>query len=85
MTGDKIKFISLKERKDATISFRNNGFANIIGTCTIKLGGKDATTIYVFVKKFHFPPRFSVSPYFSKIVKCPFPYPYIQQLKNKFC
>ena len=29
-----------------------------------------------------FPPRFSVSPYFSHIVKCPFPYPYIQQARK---
>ena len=38
-----------------------------------------------YVEILYFPPRFSVSPYFSKIVKRPFPYPYIQQLENKFC
>ena len=37
MTGDRNKFISLKEGKDGTISFGNDGFTNVIGTRTIKI------------------------------------------------
>lgn len=33
------------------MSFGNDGSANIIGTCTIKLGGKDGTTKDVLLKE----------------------------------
>eukprot|EP00253_Pinus_taeda_P014397 PITA_14397 len=42
MTGDRNKFISLKEGKDGTVSFGNDESSNVIGTATIKLGSKDA-------------------------------------------
>lgn len=42
MTRDKKKFISLKEKKDGTMFFGNDGASNVIGTSTITLGSKDA-------------------------------------------
>lgn len=42
MTEDRNKFISLKEKKDGTVSFGNDGSLNIIGAGTITLGSKDA-------------------------------------------
>ena len=42
MTEDKNKFISLKEGKNGTVSFGNDGSKNIIVTSIVKLGGKDA-------------------------------------------
>ena len=42
MTGDRRKFISLKEKKDGTISFGNDGSSNVIGSGTITLGRKDS-------------------------------------------
>eukprot|EP00253_Pinus_taeda_P026093 PITA_26093 len=43
MTGDKNKFISLKEGKGGTMSFGNDESENIIGTGTVRLGGNDVT------------------------------------------
>ena len=42
MTRDRNKFISLKENKDGTMSFGNDGSSNIIGEGTVTLGSKDA-------------------------------------------
>ena len=42
MTGDRNKFVSLKEKKDGTVSFGNDGSSNVIGSGTITLGRKDA-------------------------------------------
>ena len=42
MTGDRKKFIPLKEKKDGTVSFRNDGSSNVIGLGTVSLGSKDA-------------------------------------------
>ena len=42
MTGDRRKFVSLKEKKDGTISFGNYGSSNVIGSGTVTLGSKDA-------------------------------------------
>jgi len=42
MTGDRNKFISLKEKKDGTMSFGNDGSSNVIGVGTITFGSKDA-------------------------------------------
>ena len=41
ITGDRKKFVSLKEKKDGTISFGNDGSSNVIGSGTITLGSKD--------------------------------------------
>ena len=41
MTGDRNKFVSLKEKKDGTVSFGNDGSSNVIGSGTITLGRKD--------------------------------------------
>ena len=40
MTRDRNKFLSLKEKKDGTVSFGNDGSSNVIGSCTITLGRK---------------------------------------------
>ena len=40
MTGDRRKFVSLKEKKDGTVSFGNDGSSNVIGSGTITLGRK---------------------------------------------
>jgi len=42
MIGDTKKFDFLKEKKDGTMSFGNDGSSNVIGSCTISLGSKDA-------------------------------------------
>ena len=42
MTGDRRKFLSLKEKKDQTVSFGDDGSSNVIGSGTITLGRKDA-------------------------------------------
>ena len=41
MTGDRRKFLSLKEKKDGAISLGNDGSSNVIGSGTITLGSKD--------------------------------------------
>ena len=41
MTGDRRKFVSLKEKKDGTISFENYGSSHVIGSSTVTLGSKD--------------------------------------------
>ena len=41
MTRDRNKFVSLKEKKDGTISFGNDGSSNVIGSGTVTLGSKD--------------------------------------------
>eukprot|EP00253_Pinus_taeda_P003984 PITA_03984 len=40
MIGDRKKFLSLKEKKDGTVSFGNNGSSNVIGSGTVSLGSK---------------------------------------------
>ena len=40
MSGDRNKFVSLKEKKDVTVSFGNDGSSNIIGSRTITLERK---------------------------------------------
>ena len=42
MTGDRNKFISLKEKKDGTVSFGNDWSSNVIGVGTITLGRNNA-------------------------------------------
>ena len=42
MTRDRKKFVSLKEKKDGTVSFGNDGSSNVIGSGTISLGSKDS-------------------------------------------
>ena len=42
MTGDRNKFVSLKEKKDITVSFGNDGSSNFIGLGIITLGSKYA-------------------------------------------
>ena len=42
MTGDRNKFISLKENKDGTVSFGNDGYSNVIGAGMVTLASKDA-------------------------------------------
>ena len=42
MTGDRRKFVSLKEKKDGNVSFGNDGSSNVIGSGTITLERKDA-------------------------------------------
>ena len=42
MTGDRNKFVSLKEKKDGTVSFGNDESSNVIGSGTITLRRKDA-------------------------------------------
>ena len=41
MTRDRRKFLSLKEKKDGTVSFGNDGSSNVIGSGTITLISKD--------------------------------------------
>ena len=41
MTGDRRKFVSLKEKNNGTVSFGNDGSSNVIGSGTITLGSKD--------------------------------------------
>ena len=40
MTRDRKKFLSLKEKKDGTVSFGNDGSSNVIGSGTVTLGSK---------------------------------------------
>ena len=42
MTGDRRKFVSMKEKKDGTVSFANDESSNAIGSGTITLKSKDA-------------------------------------------
>ena len=42
MTGDRNKFVSLKEKKDGTVSFGNDGSSNVIGSSIVTLRSKDA-------------------------------------------
>ena len=42
MTRDRKKFVSLKEKKDGTVPFGNDGSSNVIGSSTVSLGSKDA-------------------------------------------
>ena len=42
MTGDRNKFVSLKEKKDGTMSFGNDGSSNVIGSSIFTLGSKYA-------------------------------------------
>lgn len=42
MTGDTNNFISLKEKKDGTLSFGNDGSSNVIGASMVTHGSKDA-------------------------------------------
>ena len=42
MTGDRNKFVSLKDKKDGTVSFGNDGPSNVIGSGILTLGSKDA-------------------------------------------
>jgi len=42
MTGDKNKFVSLKEKNDGIVSFGNDGSSNVIGSGTIILRSKYA-------------------------------------------
>ena len=44
MTGDRNKFVSLKEKKDGTVSVGNDGSSNVIGSGTITLRRKDVIT-----------------------------------------
>ena len=44
MIGDRRKFVSLKEKKDGTISFGNDGSSNVIGSGTVTLRSKDVIT-----------------------------------------
>ena len=41
MTGDRNKFESLKEKKDGTVSFGNDGTSYVIGLGTVTLVRKD--------------------------------------------
>ena len=41
MIGDRRKFVSLKEKKDGTVSFGNDGSSNVIGSGTVTLESKD--------------------------------------------
>ena len=41
MTRDINKFVSLKEKKDGTVSFGNDGSSNVIGSSTVSLRRKD--------------------------------------------
>jgi len=40
MSGDRRKFVSLKEKKDGTVSFGNDGSSNVIRSGTVTLGRK---------------------------------------------
>ena len=40
MNGDRKKFVSLKEKKDGTVSFGNDGSSNVIGSGIITLESK---------------------------------------------
>ena len=42
MTGDIKKYVSMKEKKDGTVSFGNVGSSNVIGLGTVTLGSKDS-------------------------------------------
>ena len=41
MIGDRKKFVSLKEKKDGIVAFGNDGWSNVIGSCTLTLESKD--------------------------------------------
>ena len=41
MTGDRKKSVSLKEKKDGTVSLGNDGSSNVIGSRTVTLWRKD--------------------------------------------
>ena len=42
MTRDRKKFAPMKEKKDGTVSFGNDGSSSVIGSGTVTLGSKDA-------------------------------------------
>ena len=42
MTRDRNKFVSLKEKKDGTVSFGNDGSSNLTGSSIVTLGSKYA-------------------------------------------
>jgi len=42
MIGDRKEFVSLKEKKDGTVSFGNDGYSNVIGSGAVSLGSRDA-------------------------------------------
>ena len=44
MTGDRKKFVSLKEKKDGTVSFGNDGSSNVTGLGTVTLRRKYVIT-----------------------------------------
>ena len=63
MTGVREYFPELSESgTDIEVVLGDDRVVRVVGVRTL-------------VKISHFPPWFSVSPYFSHIVKCPFPYP----------
>jgi hypothetical protein len=41
MTGDRDKFITLRNERDGSISFENDNSTKIIGKGTVKIGNKD--------------------------------------------
>ena len=51
MTRDRNKFVSLKEKKDGTVSFGNDGSSNVIGSGTVTLGIKDVLAENVLLVK----------------------------------
>ena len=51
MTGDRNKFVSLKEKKDGTMSFGNDGSPNVIGSGTVTLRIKYALAKNVLLVK----------------------------------
>ena len=42
MIGNRNKFVSLKDKKEGTVSFGNDGSSNVIGSGTVTLRSKDA-------------------------------------------
>ena len=40
MTRDRNKFVSMKEKKEGTVSFGNDGSSNVIGSSTVTFGSK---------------------------------------------
>ncbi len=42
MTGDRKNVLFLKEKKDGTVSFRNDGSSNVLGSGMVCLKSKDA-------------------------------------------
>jgi hypothetical protein len=41
MTGDKDKFLTLRKKKNGSVSFRNDNSSKIIGESTIQIGNKN--------------------------------------------